>query len=181
MLLSQGQLWAVWGEERVVVSSALGGISLGGGCSPQSLFFLESPGNINPFVNRTLPMVSAWVHPSKIRTRILIDAPAAQNQRAVPTHGNSDRQTEQRNIPLFLHLPLLPGRPGGAVFLLRVGSAGTSAPPRETWASLPSPFPDPLSGIPSLPAGRYLLLPLVRRAQHHQARPPGTRIPVQPP
>lgn len=55
-----------WGEEeKLGFPLPWGGTSLGR--SALLKVCLESPGKINPFVNRTLPMVSSWVSPTRSR------------------------------------------------------------------------------------------------------------------
>lgn len=169
MLLSQGQPWTASGEKEEKLGFPLlwGGTSLGRSALLRLL--VGEPWEDEPFCKQGSPTVSSWVYPTRSKL-ILADTTAPQNQQAIQTQTfrKADwAEDPETHIPLSLHPPFLPGRPAGAVFVLRFWGVDARAPPSGTWASPLSPFPAPLPGIPSPPGDRRRLLPLAWRAQHH--------------
>lgn len=130
-------------------------------------------GKINPFVNRTFSRVSPWVHPTRSRLSDPSTPKLTSCANSTPT-GRLGRGPDIR-IPLPLHPPLLPGRPGGAGFLAARLGRGR---PRFFLGDLvisSDPLSAPLPGLPS-PSVGWRLLPRVQPAQHHQpSRHPHSR------
>lgn len=138
----------LWGEEeKLGFPLPWGGTSLGRSVLLK-VFCLESPGKINPFVNRTLPGSLPGSAGQDPASAILADAPAPRNQQAVQTLVHSDRQTGTlgRGPTLTFQSPCnLPSSPGAPPVQLSHCAPGAQTPP-----PLPG-GPGLLLGAPSRP------------------------------
>lgn len=180
-------LGCLWGEEeKLGFPLPWGGTSLGRSALLQ-VFCSESPGKINPFVNRTLPSSLPGPARQDPDSEIPADAPAPRNQQAVQTLAHSDRQTGTLGrgpILTFHSLCVLPSSPGAPPVQYSHCASGAQRPRPSLGrlgSSLRAPSQPLSQGFPR-PRGKEEAPPppigVARPAP--PPSPPGARIPVQP-
>lgn len=87
MLLSRSQPGAASGERKKSWGFLCLRVGHPWGRVLRAAFWLESLGQINPFVNRTLPVVSSWIHPTRPSVLDPADATASPTSTSCPeTH-----------------------------------------------------------------------------------------------
>lgn len=183
-------LGCLWGEEeKLGFPLPWGGTSLGRSALLK-VFCSESPGKINPFVNRTLPGSLPGPARQDPDSEIPADAPAPRNQQAVQALAHSRRQAGSLGrgpVRTSHSLCVLPSSRGAPPVQHSHCASGAQrprpAPPRpgHLGSSLRAPSQPLAQGFPRPRGKEEAPPPRIGVARPAPAPgPPGARIPVQP-